>query len=736
MIRANSTAYVSFMRSTMNFMKQNRSFLKASLFGSLWLFLLFPFSIQAEEFCLSPETLNESKSSGLQTPDESNVLESTFERGQLRVLVQQKSNACIVSQKEKQLIEQFAEINELELAWVYVESDWQLLPRLVAGDADIVLAQDQGLAAGTQDQIIFTHSWANAAYKIVERSDNSHITRFEDLAGRQVAAYKDSLVWSDLLALEESLTGLVLEEIPADMSYEEVMERVKIGQYDLAIADSLFLDAYLPLNQELQAEFNFSDERNMVWAVRAERKDLREELNQYLNQQSLIHGITSTYFDDLTAIKDRGFLRVITNSSPSHYYLKNGSLYGFEYELLRDFASEHRLRVDVVLANSQEQMFQLLREGKGDVIAASLPGNIIDADNDIQFTNAYHYASPIIVGRSDEERIIDLRELSGRRITLSHDNPYWEYMLQLQKEGIEFELVKADPDINMEGSLAMVALGMFDLSIIGSHQIKTKLSQELGLSAQFSLSEPFAHQWAVRSNDQQLNNALNSYIDKEYRKNHYNILHAKYFEQSRPPKPDNTRLTQFTSLSPYDEVTQAYADEYGFDWRLITALMFQESRFDPNAYSYAGAEGLMQLIPATAELMGVSDTNDPEASIDGGIRYLNYLRNKFEDSILLQDRTWFTLASYNAGYGRVKHARKLAEEMGLDKDRWFDNVELAMLAMAKPYMHEGEQVRLCRCGQAVVYVREIRTRYFNYIRLVETQMVAVLSKPNQLGLLN
>ena len=134
----------------------------------------------------------------------------------------------------------------------------------------------------------------------------------------------------------------------------------------------------------------------------------------------------------------------------------------------------------------------------------------------------------------------------------------------------------------------------------------------------------------------------------------------------------------------------------------------------------------MQLIPETAELMGVSntETNNPEISIDAGIRYLSYLRDKFEDSLLLQDRIWFTLASYNAGYGRVKKAREMAEDMGLDKNRWFDNVELAMLAMAKPFKRDGQTVRLCRCGQAVVYVREIRTRYYNYIRLTETRQLA------------
>ena len=132
----------------------------------------------------------------------------------------------------------------------------------------------------------------------------------------------------------------------------------------------------------------------------------------------------------------------------------------------------------------------------------------------------------------------------------------------------------------------------------------------------------------------------------------------------------------------------------------------------------------MQLIPTTAEQLGVSNTAHPETSINAGVRYLDYLRGMFEESLALEDRMWFTLASYNAGFNRVKAARKLANDMGLDGNRWFDNVELAMMKMAQPYKRDGETRRRCRCGQTVVYVREIRTRYFNYIRLTESLRIA------------
>ena len=676
-------------------------------------------------FCQSPITEFEQTVSAkdLSLEQNSHDLEAILNHGMLRVLIQKKTNGCTISQKERQLIEEFANINDLDLDWVYVENDWELLPELLAGNGDIIVAQDQSLSASIQNEIKFSHPWANAAYKVVERSDSSRINRVSDLAGRQLAAYKASPIWNTLVELTETQVGLRLQEIPAEFSSAEVMERVKSGEYDLAIADSLFLDSYLPLNTELQANFSLSEQRNMAWAVRNDSEELHKTLNQYLNQQYLTHNIASTYFEDLSLIKERGILRVITTANPSHYYMKNGKLRGFEYELLNQFASKHMLRVDVVLADSPKEMFELLKQGKGDVIAASIPGSLINSDEEVQFTSPYHYASPVVVGRNTDDVIIDVRDLQGRRVTLAEDSPYWDYMMQLKQQGVDFELAKADTGVNMEGALLMVALGMYDLSVVGNHQISLAYTKNVGLKSKFVLSEPLAHRWAVRSGDQQLNKALNSFIEAEYRSANYNVLHAKYFEQQQIRTPaDSTTLV--SSISPYDDVTKTYAEEYGFDWRLVTALMFQESQFNPTAYSSAGAEGLMQLIPATAELMGVADTSNAESSINAGIRYLDYLRGKFEEELLLEDRMWFTLASYNAGYGRVKRARALAEEMGLDKNLWFDNVELAMMALAKPYMKDGEQVRYCRCGQTVVYVREIRTRYFNYIRLTDTRKIA------------
>ena len=642
----------------------------------------------------------------------------------LRVLLQYPVHACAISKKERRLIEGYAAANDLRIDWRYVADAGQLLPALAAGLGDIVLGQDQALDAESDAQAQFTYAWADSAWRIIQRRDNSAITRPEHLAGRQIAAYRDARIWPLLTALAQSIEGLDILEIPPDIPYRELLERVKTGQYDLTVADGLLLEDYLAASPELWASYSLTARRNMAWAVPPGADELLDELNQYLNRQYFTHAIATTHFDDFPAIKARGILRVITTVNPAHYYLQNGRLLGFEYELLRDFAALHKLRLDMVIARSRAEMFALLTEGKGDVIAASLPGGALNAAADILFTQPYHYASPVLVGQGSAAPMDDFSALAGRRITLSPDNPYWHYLRSLQAAGLEFELAEADEGVDLKASLALVALGVYDLTVVGSHQFNMRFAQKMDLGAGLRLAGPLAHRWALRADNRQLAAALNDYVERRYRQRHYNVLHAKYFELPPLPKTKKPATSRIAPLSPYDDLTRLYADKYAFDWRLIIAQMFQESRFDPNAYSSAGARGLMQLIPTTARQMGVSDSQDPADNIYGGIRYLSYLRDKFEDTLLLEDRIWFTLAAYNAGYGRVKKARALAGEMGLDQNRWFANVELAMLRLARPYMQNGKRKRYCRCGQAVVYVREIRTRYFNYIRLLENQRIA------------
>ena len=628
-----------------------------------------------------------------------------------------------IAQKERVLLEQFAKENQLTTEWHAVEEEWQLMSALINGHGDIVIGQGESLASGITDQIKFTYTWGTTCQQVVVRTDTTQIKRLEDLFVRQIALKKSSSSWPTLEKYLAENPAMDLVAIPEATDLEEIMMRIASGEYDLTIVESDYLGEYLPQHPEVSVAFDFSKAESRAWAVRYDAEILQNRLDEFLNKNHLSMIVADVRLDDLPKIQERKILRVITYQSPGNYFFNNGKMHGFEYAFIKEFAESKKMNVNVVLANSHEEMRELLLSGDGDIIAASLPENSL-SDEKIVMSSAYDYSAPVIIGRETEKNLVDIRDLEGRRIALAPESPYRGILEGIQQRGIDFEIIDSGDGVNIEETLYRVSHAMHDLTILGGHQIKAELTRQYGLKPLFTLSEPLPQSWAVRVSDHKLLSAVNDFIEKEYRGHTYNVLYSKYLSRPKNRKAETRLLAQLDKLSPYDEIVKVNAEQHSFDWRLIVAQMYQESQFDPAAVSYAGAEGLMQLMPATAEELGVDDLYDPTSNINAGVRYMKILRDQFEQELPLEDKTWFTLASYNAGFNRVKKARVLAEKMGLDSDRWFGNVEKAMLELSRPFTRDGEIKRLCRCGQAVVYVQDIRSLYNNYVRLTETTQLA------------
>ena len=646
------------------------------------------------------------------------------EAGKLRILYAADNPYSISANSvERLMLERFAQEHDLVLEWIVSDSQWNLLPDLVAGKGDVIVGQGQSVAGGMNDKLLFTSPWIASRQQVVVRSNTTRIKSLEDLVSRQVALKQSSPVWHLIEDLAAGNATMAIEIVPETMTQEQVMARVASAQYDLTIVDSDFLNGYLPQHPELNVAYNVTSGEPKVWAVNANAEKLQLALNQFLNKNHLEFNIAQVHLDDLPRMLERKILRLITYNSPVNYYFSNGSFHGFEYELIKKFAKAYKMRVDVVLAKSHEEMQQLLLNGDGDIIAASLPTNSI-ANEKIQFSAAYDYAAPLIIGRQSDNPLHDIRDLEGRRVVLSAESPYRHLLQRIRDRGINLNIVTAEPGLDTQSMLTMVSRGMYDLTVLDSNKYNNEVAHEYLIKAHFPLSEPSPHAWAMRTDDEQLMIALNKFISEEYRGKYYNTLYAKYIEDPQRWAAGNKFQPQIEQLSPYDDLVRKYAEEYSFDWRLIVAQMYQESRFNPQAISFKGAEGLMQIMPATAQDIGAQNLDKPANSIQAGVKYLSMLRDQFEDDLLLEDRTWFTLASYNAGFGRVKKARELTAKMGLDPNRWFGNVEKAMLALAQPFEKDGEMIRNCRCGETVVYVHEIRTLYNNYVRLTQMLQVA------------
>jgi len=429
---------------------------------------------------------------------------------------------------------------------------------------------------------------------------------------------------------------------------------------------------------------------------------------------------------DLEDIVKRGALRILYQREQ-----RDGaySVSARERAMLERFAGERQLTLDWVAVETPWNLIPQLVAGKGDIIVGQGPTLAAGMANQASFTSPWLAQHQQVVVRTDTTRIRAPEDLGYRQIVLKQSSPAWPVMKQLAEQYPTMDLVAIPEHVKYDTIMARVASGQYDVTIADSDFLHYYLPDHPELSVAYDLGASAVKAWAVNTDAGDLQKTLEQFL----------FIHqlewsiAEYAIQVGNPAGNNSRgsiAAQPGQLSPYDDLVRKYAEKYGFDWRLIVAQMYQESQFDPGALSYAGAEGLMQMLPATATIIGADNLADPEANIRAGIKYLSLLRNQFASDLLLEERTWFSLASYNAGPGRVNHARRMATKMGLDPNRWFGNVESAMLALAEPVERGGETVRNCRCGQTVVYVKEIRRLYRNYVRLTRAGQVASTSVLN------
>ncbi|MGH8119689.1 MAG: transglycosylase SLT domain-containing protein [Gammaproteobacteria bacterium] len=416
---------------------------------------------------------------------------------------------------------------------------------------------------------------------------------------------------------------------------------------------------------------------------------------------------------DLQDIVNRGALRILyqlgqnTGDHPVSIH---------ERELLEQFAREHRVSLEWIAVDNSWNLIPRLVAGEGDIIVGQGPALAAGMANQARFTSPWQAQHQQVVVRADTTRIRSLDDLGYRQVALKQSSLAWPVLKQLAEQYPAMDLVVIPEDLSYETILARVAKAQYDVTIVDSDYLNHYLPDHPRLSVAYDLGESTVKAWAVNISAVELQKTLEQFLFKHQlewsiAKNTGNNARTERGKNAgSSPQPQG-------QLSPYDDLVRKYADKYGFDWRLIVAQMYQESQFKADAVSEAGAEGLMQMLPETASTIGADNLSDPEANIHAGLKYLNFLRNQFEPDLLMEERTWFSLASYNAGLGRITRARQLATKMGLDANRWFGNVETAMLALAQPVEKDGEVVRNCRCGQTVIYVKEIRRLYHDYVRL-------------------
>jgi membrane-bound lytic murein transglycosylase F len=652
-------------------------------------------------------------------------LAEIMERGELRILLPRRQTDPRLPRKgltlnfERELAFSYARELGVEPVEIHVDSRDRLIPDLLAGRGDVIAAHLTATAE-RKESVAFTVPVAVVREQLVARADDP-VSSLADLNERHIALRASSSFWGTVEKLREHRPAIEIEEVEEDVDTEEIIHRVAVGALDLTVADSNLVEACLEYRNDIRAALDLTRERPIGLAVRPNSPNLLEDLNQFLTEAQLTDRSDGIHLEDFPEIKQRRVLRMLTRNNAATYFLWRGELMGFEYDLVGEFARRNGLRLEVIVPPVGEDLLPWLREGRGDVVAASLTPTEERREGGVEFTRPYHYVSQVIVTRADDDELQTPQQLAGRSIHVRPSSAYRDTLVALRDTGIDFEIVAAPEEMETEEIIARVADGEFDLTLSDSHILEIELNWRDDVKPAFALSESEPLAWAVRGDNPELKAALDSFIRQEYRGLYYNVIYEKYFKNSGKIRTfQQERDNAAVGLSPYDDIVKKYAAEYGFDWRLIVSMMYQESRFDPGAQSFAGAGGLMQLLPNTAGELGFDDILDPENGIHAGVKYLDWVRDRFEPDLAVPDRMWFSLAAYNAGAGHVRDARRLAAKQGLNPNRWFGNVERAMLLLSRPQYAQEARHGYCRSHEPVRYVREVRSRYNAYVESIDS----------------
>ena len=683
------------------------------------LFLYFYFTPATAYFYRSYTTL-----------EQSTALHGDFENiirhGKLRILLTQDFTSVTYLPRNKspladqqRMAEDFALSHGLIPELVIVNNFSELIPALVAGKGDIII-NNLTINKQRRRKISFSVPVTHVREQVITRKDDDSINSVSDLSGKKVMVNRDSTFWHSLLWLKENkYPDIELLEIPDNVPLDQLLDRLVDGEFDATILDSNRVEIYRGYRDDFKIAVDFSGQRDIGWGIRKDAPGLVSEINRYIQLEHVVDESDRAFVEDFDQIKKRKVLRVLLRNDATSYFLYRGELMGFEFELAREFARYHGLRLEVVVPSSLRQQSEWLLEGKADIAMGFLHPGDLQPDTGIDYTRPYHYARQhVVVAKNDPAT--KLSDLEHRTISVQRDSGYWRTLKKMQQQGAGFVLGATEENLETEQLIREVASGKYQATLADGQILDIELAKTAGVKSVFTLQQEVPHALALRAGNPLLKKELDKFIKRIYKGEFYNVLYQKYFKSKRSVlKLAQGRVvdTPQGQISPFDKLVQKYADHYGFDWRLITAQMFQESGFNPKAESYSGARGLMQLMPRTARSLGFNNLDEPVNSIQAGIKYMDWLRDRFKTELPIAERLWFSLAAYNAGVGHVHDARRLAGQIGLDPDRWFANTETAIILLSQKQYSSKARYGFVNGDEPVNYVRNIKQRFEAYAEL-------------------
>jgi membrane-bound lytic murein transglycosylase F len=460
---------------------------------------------------------------------------------------------------------------------------------------------------------------------------------------------------------------------------------------------------------------------------------------------------------DLAQLRERGSITVLAPYNSTTYFIYQGEPLGYEYELLRAFAKDLGLTLKMHVVTDPKSLYPLLNSGEGDIAAGRLippePSTPPEKETPVAFTRALYHTEATLVqqeaaptkagegtdkalkpGPADQLPEVDIQarlvsqpaQLAGQTVTLPEQSAYRRTLIELSDEiSGDIYVVEMGGKIQDETLAEKVARGEVQFTVMQKNLADLKEAEFKNLKVRPLLGSTHSVAWALRKNSPELMNALNRWIQEKKNGSFFDSLYQKYFVDRRHylERVTSEYLTSKTGkLSEFDPLIKQYAAELNWDWRLLASQTYQESRFRPAARSWAGATGLLQLMPKTAKEYGVTDPLDPVDNIQGAVKFLKWLESYWQKRVPDEgERLKFVLASYNVGAGHVEDAQRLTEKYGGNPQKWDDVAYWLLQKSTQQYSSDGVvKFGFCRGLEPVNYVTNILERFDHYKQFVVT----------------
>ena len=430
---------------------------------------------------------------------------------------------------------------------------------------------------------------------------------------------------------------------------------------------------------------------------------------------------------DLPQILKDGKLTVLAENSSTSFFIYRGRKMGFEYEVLKEFANELGVELEIKIVNNLDELTQLLNDGEGDIIACNYTVTK-ERSRLIDFSNPTMLSNQVLIQRKPkgwekmkayqlkEKILIDPLQLAKKKISVWRNSSYYQRLTHLQEEiGDTIYIQEQDGQIGAEELIEMVSEGMIDYTVTEANlaRINQRFYDNLDINLSLSVKQKIA--FGIRKSSPLLKASIDKWLESFMRKTTFKYIKHKYYDLAQVSSTSQQELSSLKNgqISRYDNYFKNASKKYGWDWRLLASLSFQESNFNPEAVSFGGAYSIMQFMPEIGPLYGVYPYSPPDVQIMGGAAKLSADYKSWSDIPDKAQRQKFTMATYNSGRSHVIDAQRLAEKHGLNPKIWDENVEIMMLNLSKKEFYRDPVVQSGAAKGTVThrYVREIISRY-------------------------